>query len=93
MWSIVGHLNSVLNSPALRNAYNNGLPKLSAYLTELGHNAKLYQAIKSIADSAAYKTLTTAQQKIISNELRDFKLAGVALPSNKKKQQQQIKLL
>lgn len=85
-WTRVNHMNAVVNSPALREAYNTCLPKLSDYYTELSHNEKLYQAIKSIADSTQFSKLDKAQQKVITNELRDFKLAGVALPFGAKKQ-------
>lgn len=86
MWATVQHLNGVVNTKPLRDAYNACLPKLSEYATEIGQNSELFKAIKTIADSKEYKTLDIAQKKIISNDLRDFKLAGVALPSKEKKQ-------
>jgi oligopeptidase A len=79
-WSPVGHMNSVVNSEALRAAYNACLPKLSEYGTEMGQNEALYQAYKQIADGAEYAGLDTAQRKIVDNALRDFKLSGIALP-------------
>ena len=78
-WSPVGHMNSVLNSEALRAAYNACLPKLSEYGTEMGQNETLYQAYKQIADGPEYALLDTAQRKIIDNALRDFRLSGIAL--------------
>ncbi|MCK4608939.1 MAG: oligopeptidase A [Gammaproteobacteria bacterium] len=86
MWGLVSHLNAVVNSSALRKVYNAVLPQLSAYFTELGQNTKLYKAINKIAASPAYKNLTIAQKKIIANELRDFKLSGVALSPRDKQQ-------
>ncbi len=79
-WSPVGHMNSVVNSEALRAAYNACLPKLSAYGTEMGQNEALYQAYRQIADGPEYAQLDTAQRKIVDNALRDFKLSGIALP-------------
>ncbi|BAZ92736.1 Zn-dependent oligopeptidases [Thiohalobacter thiocyanaticus] len=79
-WSPVSHMNSVVNSEALRQAYNACLPKLSDYATEMGQNERLFQAFRQIADSDDYKQLDTAQQKVIDNALRDFRLSGVALP-------------
>jgi oligopeptidase A len=79
-WSPVGHMNSVVNSEALRAAYNACLPKLSEYGTEMGQNEALYQAYKQIADGPEYARLDTAQRKIVDNALRDFKLSGIALP-------------
>ena len=78
-WSPVGHMNSVVNSEALRAAYNACLPKLSEYSTEMGQNETLYQAYKQIADGPEYALLDTAQRKIIDNALRDFRLSGIAL--------------
>jgi oligopeptidase A len=96
-WSIVGHLNAAVNSEPLRKAYNNCLPKLSEYATEMGQNTELYQAVKAIAESDQFKQLFPAQQKVITNELRDFQLAGVHLEEAAKKryaelQQQLAKL-
>ena len=90
-WSPVSHLNSVMNSDALRAAYNACLPKLSAYSTELGQNKALQQAYQSIKDSDEFAKLTTAQQKTINNALRDFHLAGVDLPADKKKRYGEIR--
>ena len=83
-WSSVSHLNAVMNSEALRNAYNACLPKLSEYTTEFSHNERLYQAYRAIAEGEAYNRLDAAQKKLIDNALRDFKLAGIALPAAKK---------
>jgi len=79
-WSPVSHMNSVVNSEALRAAYNACLPKLSDHYTELGQNEDLYRAYKSIAEGAQYQRLDAAQRKILDNELRDFRLLGVELP-------------
>lgn len=91
-WSPVSHLNSVLNSDPLRDAYNACLPKLSAYSTEMGQNEQLYNAYCAIANSDAFATLDTAQQKVIQNALRDFQLSGVALDTEKKQRYKEISL-
>jgi oligopeptidase A len=86
MWSPVSHLHAVMESEALRAAYNACLPLLTEYHTELLQNESLYQAIQSIANGPEYQTLNAAQRKVIDNDLRDFRLAGVALPPPKKAQ-------
>ncbi len=78
-WSPVSHMNAVVNSDALRDAYNACLPKLSQYWTEMGQHQGLYQAFKQLAESAAYPQLDTAQRKVVDNALRDFRLSGIAL--------------
>ena len=84
IWSPVRHMNSVVNSDELREAYNTCLPKLSEYSTEVGQNKKLFQAYQYIADSEAFSSLEVSQQKTIKNALRDFRLSGVDLPEKKK---------
>ena len=90
-WSPVSHMNSVMNSDELREAYNACLPLLSEYGTEMGQNPKLYQAYQTIADSENFSQLNQAQQKSIENALRDFRLAGVALAEDKKQRYGDIK--
>jgi oligopeptidase A len=80
-WSPVSHMNSVVNSDALRDAYNACLPKLSQYATELGQNQRLFAAFETVAKDSS---LNTAQRKAVDNALRDFRLAGVDLPEEKK---------
>ena len=78
-WSPVSHLNSVMNNEPWRAAYNACLPKLSEYSTEMGQNKQLYRAYQIIAESEAFADLDKAQQKIINNALRDFRLSGIDL--------------
>ncbi len=78
-WSPVSHLNSVLNSDALRAAHTACLSKLSNYNTEMGQNDRLCDAYKAIAANA--DQLTAEQLKVIDNALRDFRLSGIDLPS------------
>lgn len=89
-WSPVSHMNSVVNSDAMRDAYNECLGKLSEYSTEVGQNRALYEAYKSIQQSQEFPSLDVAQQKIISNALRDFHLSGVDLPAEKQKRYKDI---
>lgn len=79
-WSQVSHLNAVMNTPALREAYNACLPKITQYYAELGQNQVLFAKYKAMAASPAFETLTRAQKRVIENELRDFRLGGAELP-------------
>ncbi len=85
MWSPVAHLNAVMNNDDLRREYEICLPKLTAYSTELAQDERIYAAYHRIAQSTGFNTLDTAQQKIISNTLRDFRLAGAELNDKDKK--------
>ncbi|MGZ4997147.1 MAG: oligopeptidase A [Methylobacter sp.] len=89
-WSPVSHMNSVVNSDELRDAYNACLPKLSAYSTEMGQNEALFKAYRFIAESDEFAALDIAQQKIIRNALRDFKLSGIDLDAKKKQRYKDI---
>ena len=90
-WSPVGHMNSVVDTDELRDAYNACLPKLSEYSTEMGQNKTLYLAFKQISKSEDYSTLDLAQQKIITNALRDFHLSGIGLDEKKQLRYKEIK--
>jgi oligopeptidase A len=82
-WSPVGHMNGVVNSDELRAAYNACLPLLTAWHTELAQNERLYRAYETIlANEGA--ALSAGQRKLLQNALRDFRLAGVALPAEQK---------
>jgi oligopeptidase A len=80
-WGIVGHLNAVLNSPELREAYNGLLPAVTQYWTEIAQNETLYAKYKALKGGAEYARLSAAQQKALDNELRDFRLGGAELSS------------
>ena len=82
-FSPVSHMNSVVNTSELRDAYNESLPKLSEYQTEMGQNKSLYSAYRTIADGIEYPALGRAEKKTIENAIRDFKLSGIDLPKNK----------
>ncbi|MBO9489859.1 oligopeptidase A [Endozoicomonas sp. G2_1] len=90
LWSPVSHMNSVVNSDELRQAYEACLPLLSEYSTYVGQHQGLYQAYQQLADSDQYQALDTAQKKVIDNALRDFKLSGIALPEQKQKRYGEI---
>lgn len=87
-WSPVSHLNAVVNTDELRKEYNSNLPRLSDYHTEMGQNAALYAAIRSIR--AQDDTLDSAQQKSLDDSLLGFKLSGVALPEAQKERFREI---
>lgn len=90
-WSPVRHLHSVADNEELRQAYNTCLPKLTDYATEMGQNEDLYHAYKQIADGDEFTNLSRAQQKIIENALREFRLSGIGLDKTKQSEFKQLK--
>ncbi|NAZ47122.1 oligopeptidase A [Vibrio toranzoniae] len=82
IWSPVSHMNSVVNSDELRDAYESCLPALSEYGTWVGQHKGLFEAYKAIKASEAFSALNQAQQKTITDALRDFELSGIGLPAD-----------
>ncbi|BFU59173.1 MULTISPECIES: oligopeptidase A [Rodentibacter] len=89
-WSPISHLNSVKNSPELREAYQACLPLLSEYSTWVGQHKGLYNAYLALKNSPEFTTYSVAQKKAIENSLRDFDLSGIALSEEKQKRYGEI---
>ena len=83
-WGVVGHLNSVVNTPELRAAYNENQPKVTEFWTSLSQNLALFEKYRALKASPEYTALSSARKKIIENALRDFRLGGAELPEDKK---------
>ena len=89
-WGIVGHLHSVLDTPPWREAYNAMLPEVSRFYAELGQNLALFARYKALRASPEYARLSPARQRILDNEIRDFRLSGAELPAEHKPRFQAI---
>ncbi|MGN1393075.1 MAG: M3 family metallopeptidase [Succinivibrionaceae bacterium] len=85
-WSIVSHLNNVVSNNKLRKSYNELLPIVSVFFTELSQNEKIYNIYKKLKESDSYTLLSESQKKAIDNALMDFKLSGIDLPTEKRKE-------
>jgi len=83
-WSQVSHLNAVVNSPELREAYNANLSKLTSFYADLSQNEALYGRFKQLHARPDFGHLSAARRKIVDNELRDFRLGGAELPDEQK---------
>ena len=78
-WGVISHLNSVADTPELRAAYGEMLPKVTAFFSSLGQNLDLYKKFKELSKSPDFAKLSSAQKKVIENSLRDFRLGGAEL--------------
>lgn len=78
-WTVIGHLDSVINSPALREAKTACLPLISEFSTWLGQHEGLYKQYLALSESDQFATFNTEQKRTIELALRDFRLGGVAL--------------
>ncbi len=74
-WGAVSHLNSVADTPELRAAYNEALPKVTEFWTRLGADERLYAKYKAIDPT----TLNPEQRQAHSNAIRNFVLSGAEL--------------
>ena len=78
-WTQVSHLNAVMNSPALREAYNGALPRVTQYFAAQGQDPRLHAGFKALAASPAFAGWSAARRRYVENELRDFRLGGAEL--------------
>ncbi len=88
LWSPVSHMNSVVNTSELRDAYNAALPSLSEYSTAMGQNKALFAAIQAIRTEQ--KDLDDAQKKSLDDSIRAFKLSGVDLAGEQQTRYKEI---
>jgi oligopeptidase A len=89
VWSPIGHLNAVANTAEMRDAYNECLPLLTAYSTELGQNAALQAGYAHVLQHEG-DALDPSQRKVVENALRDFRLAGVDLGPEEKTRYREV---
>jgi oligopeptidase A len=85
-WGTVSHLNSVADTPELRAAYNEALPRVTEFWTRLGADERLYTKYKAIAPA----TLNTEQRQAHKNALRNFVLGGAELQGAERERYAQI---
>jgi len=78
-WGAVGHLQAVADTPALRAAYAENLPRVTEFYTRLGADERLYAKYKAVAASPAAAHLPAEQRKALADALRDFVLGGAEL--------------
>ena len=78
-WSVIGHLKSVVNTSALREAYNQMLGPVSEYSTWVGLHEGLFKQYKRLLESADFSTWPAVRRRVIELAVRDFRLSGVEL--------------
>ena len=83
LWSPISHLNAVVNTDKLREAYNTALPLLSEYSTEMGQDSDFFKAIQAVQASQGGPALDNAQQKSLSDSLKSFTRSGINLSEGK----------
>jgi oligopeptidase A len=89
-WGAVGHLKGVADTPELRAAFNDNLPKVTEYYTRQGADERLYAKYKAIAASPAAAALSAPRCQALKHWLRDFVLSGAELQGEAKTRFAQI---
>jgi len=84
-WGLVNHLDSVCNSPELRQAHNAMLPKVTEFFSGIPLNDKLWSKIKAYGESNSTEVLSATKQRYVQETLADFREQGADLPPEKKK--------
>lgn len=78
-WGVVKHLNAVVNTPAVRDAFNAALPKVTTFYANVAQDMRWFARYRELACAPGFATLGDAQRKVVENALRDFRLGGVEL--------------
>lgn len=89
-WSPVSHLNAVMSTDTLRDAYNSGLQIIQSFYTDMGQNTALYEQYLKLKDPELYNSFNSEQQIVIDYAIRDFKLSGVGLAGEAKARYKEI---
>lgn len=83
-WTLVQHLDSVLNNGDLRTAHSTVLPEVSAFYSQIPLNARLWQVLKAAAAKCEQDDLPPACRRLISETVEGFLDSGADLsPDNK----------
>ncbi len=91
-WGKVGHLDSVCNSEALREPYNEMLPKVSEFLSGIALNDDLWKRIKAYSVGDEAKNLTGTARRLLEETLSDFKESGADLADDDKEKLREIEM-
>jgi oligopeptidase A len=90
--TIVGHLESVATTDALRDAYNATLPKVSAFWSELAMNEGLYRSVRAFSETDDAAALGATEKRFVKKTLDDFRRHGADLDPDDKAKLQAIEV-
>ncbi len=80
VWAKVTHLQSVADSPALRDAHNAMLPGVSAFYASIPLNAALWELLRAFGATPAAQALTGIRARLMRETVAEFRSAGADLP-------------
>lgn len=88
--TVVGHLESVVSTPALREAYNTVLPEVSGFFASLPLHPGLWRVLNELAQSEEARQLSPTKKRFLEKTLADFRRHGAELPDAEKERVQAI---
>ena len=83
-WGLVSHLDSVCNSPELREAHNKMLSPVTEFFSSIPLNEALWKTLKAFGESDAVRELSPTKQRYVAETMADFRESGADLPPEKK---------
>lgn len=89
-WGAVGHLESVADTPELRDAYNAALPQVTELFLRLSQDERLFEKYREMGSGPAFEALSPVRQRIVKREIRDFVLSGADLTEPQKSRVKEI---
>jgi oligopeptidase A len=92
-WGTVAHLNAVADTPELRAAYNENLPRVTEFHTRLGADERLFAKYRAVMAAPSSQRLAAPRKKALANALRDFVLSGAELEGAAKQRFAQLQEL
>jgi len=78
-WGLISHLKSVRDSQGLRDVVNELQPKIVSFSQELFQSRPVYNAYVQLKEGPNFKSLSKAQQRIVTKTIKDYELGGVSL--------------
>jgi oligopeptidase A len=84
-WGKVSHLQSVCDSPELRDAHNAMLPVVSSFYAGLRLDGPLWERLKSFLGTPEAGALAGVDRRFVEETTADFREAGADLPPDTRK--------
>jgi oligopeptidase A len=89
-WGLVQHLDSLCNSPALREAHNAMLARVSSFFAKISLNEDLWDLLETYSKTEQARALTGVKKRALDETLESFREHGADLPPEKKKRLEEI---
>jgi oligopeptidase A len=89
-WGLVTHLESLCNSPAMREAHNKMLPEVSAFFAKIPLNEHLWDLLFTYSTTEEARKLNSVRKRALEEEMQGFIEAGANLPPERKKRMEEL---